>query len=460
MTDDAKPPKELVTAQRDFFATNATKDVSFRIEQLKKLKELLKQNESALHEAIFADFKKSAFDCISTELALLLHDIDEAISKTKSWSRKNRVLTNLANFPARSYIMPEPLGVSLVIGAWNYPYLLSLAPVVAAMAAGNTIVLKPSELPQNTSRMMAKLISEHFEPRYFAVVEGGVAETTQLLEEQFDKIFFTGSVQVGKIVYQAAARHLTPVTLELGGKSPAIVTDDCQLETSVKRLIWGKFLNAGQTCIAPDYVMVHKSIKAEFLKQAETEIESQHFSTENSNYVQIIDEKNTQRLIKLLDQERVYCGGRSDLASRFIEPTILTDVTFDDEVMKEEIFGPILPVIEYDDLGDAIRLIKSRPRPLSCYVFTSNQHTKNKILNEVSFGGGGINEVMMHMSNSRLPFGGVGQSGTGAYHGEAGFRTFSHYKSVLEKPTWFELPLKYFPHTEGRLSWLRRIMGL
>ena len=460
MTANTKPPKELVRAQRDFFATNATKDVSFRIEQLKKLKQLIQQNESALHEAIFADFKKSAFDCITTELALVLLEIDEAISKTKSWSKKKRTPTNLTNFPARSYIIPEPLGVSLVIGAWNYPYLLSLAPVVAAIAAGNTIVLKPSELPVNTSRVMAKLIAEHFDPRYFAVVEGGVDETTALLEVRFDKILFTGSAQVGKIVYEAAAKHLTPVTLELGGKSPAIVSDDCQLEMSVKRLIWAKFLNAGQTCIAPDYVLVHKSIKAEFLKQAKAEIESQHFSTDNSNYVQIINEKNTRRLIDLLDQKKIYCGGSSDLASRHIEPTILTDISFDDEVMQEEIFGPVLPVIEYETLDAAIRLIKARPRPLSCYVFTNNEKTKNRVLSEVSFGGGCINEAMMHTTNSHLPFGGVGQSGTGAYHGESGFRTFSHYKGVLEKPTWLELPLKYFPHTANRLSWIRRIMGL
>lgn len=459
MVDTGKM-KELVQTQRDFFATNATKPVSFRIEQLEKLKTLIKQNESAFNEAIFADFKKSAFDCYTTELALVLREIDEAISKTKIWSKKRRVATNLTNFPARSYIVPEPLGVSLVIGAWNYPYLLSLAPVLAAMAAGNTVVLKPSELPLNTSRVMAELISSHFDPHYFAVVEGGVAETTSLLEERFDKIFFTGSVEVGKIVYQAAAKHLTPVTLELGGKSPAIVSEDCQLEVSAKRLIWAKFLNAGQTCIAPDYVLVQKSIKTQFLEQAKAEITSQQFSTENGNYVQIINEKNTQRLIKLIDPKKVYWGGTSDVASRHIDPTILNDVSFEDEIMKEEIFGPLLPVIEYESLDDAILLIKSRPRPLSCYVFTSNEQTKKKVLSEVSFGGGGVNEAMMQITNSLLPFGGVGQSGIGAYHGEAGFRTFSHYKGVLEKPTWIELPLKYFPHTERKLSWIRWIMGL
>lgn len=460
MADDPTAMKELVKKQREFFEINTTKSVAFRIEQLKKLKRLLTEHEADLNEAIFTDFKKSAFDNYSTDLGWIHHDIDEAVAKVAGWSKRKSVRTHVSNFPARSYIIAEPLGVSLIIGAWNYPYLLSLAPVVGAMAAGNTIVLKPSELPQNTSRVMAEMISKNFDPQYFAVVEGGIAETTILLDQKFDKIFFTGSVQVGKVVYQAAAQHLTPVTLELGGKSPALVSADCQLEMSVKRLIWGKFLNAGQTCIAPDYALVHKSVKAEFLELAKAEIAQEHFSTENGNYVQIINEKNTLRLVAMIDQEKLYCGGNYDVSSRHIDPTILTDISFDDEVMKEEIFGPILPVIEYENLDEAIRLIKSRPRPLACYVFTSDKNTRDKVLAEVSFGGGAVNDVMTHVTNSQLPFGGVGQSGMGAYHGEHGFRTFTHYKGILEKPTWFETSLKYFPRSERKFRWVRWILGL
>lgn len=451
--------KDIADDQRKFFNTNTTKNVDFRIHQLKKFYRVLKENESLLHEAIYADFKKSAFDNYTTELGLLYHDIHEAIKKVKRWSKTKRVKTNWINFPAKSYILAEPLGVSLIIGAWNYPYQLSLAPVVAALAAGNTVVLKPSELPGNTSQAMARIISENFDPNYFTVVEGGIPETTALLEQKFDKIFFTGSVPVGKIIYKAAARHLTPVTLELGGKSPAFITENCDLEVSVKRLIWAKFLNAGQTCIAPDYVFVHQTVKDTFLEIAKLEIEKSHLSFDNGNYVQIIDEKNIRRLLDMMDQRKVFCGGGYDLSSRYIEPTLLNDITFEDEVMQEEIFGPVLPVIAYEDVNDAIHLVKSRPRPLSCYVFTKDKKLKKKILTEISFGGGAVNDALMHITNSHLPFGGVGESGIGAYHGEQGFKAFTHYKSVLEKPTWFEPDIKYYPHTEKKLKWVKRLLG-
>jgi aldehyde dehydrogenase (NAD+) len=305
--------KNIVDDQRTFFNTNTTKNVDFRIHQLKKFYRVLKENEPLLNEAIYADFKKSAFENYLSELGLLYHDIQDAIKKVKRWSKAKRVGTNFINFPAKSYVLAEPLGVSLIIGAWNYPYQLSLAPIVAALAAGNTVVLKPSELPANTSHTMAKIISENFEANYFTVVEGGIPETTALLEQKFDKIFFTGSVPVGKIIYQAAAKHLTPVTLELGGKSPAFITENCDLEVSVKRLIWAKFLNAGQTCIAPDYVFVHKTVKDKFLELAKLEIEKSHLSFDNGNYVQIIDEKNTRRLVDMIDVQKVFCGGVHDL---------------------------------------------------------------------------------------------------------------------------------------------------
>ena len=448
----------IVKEQREFFNSNQTKTIDFRILQLKKLRKLLTDNESLLNQAIYADFKKSAFDTFTNELALLYNDIDETIRNVKWWAKRKRVNTNLVNLPSKSYIIPEPLGVSLVIGAWNYPYQLSLAPAIASIGAGNTIILKPSELPNETSKLMAKLINENFDPAYFIVIEGGISETTELLKQRFDKIFFTGSVPVGKIIYQAAAKYLTPVTLELGGKSPAIVTDDRHLDVIVKRLVWAKFLNAGQTCIAPDYVLVPQALEKRFLELVKKEIEKENFSVQNGNYIQIINTKNMNRLANLLDTEKVYYGGNYDEQSRIFEPTIMHQVNFNDKVMQEEIFGPILPVITYQTLEAAIAKIKEGEKPLSCYIFTSNNKLKNKLLNELSFGGGAINDAVMHITNSSLPFGGVGESGIGSYHGEYGFKTFSHYKSILEKLTWIEPNLKYFPHSKLKLWWVKLLL--
>lgn len=452
--------KEILEKQRTFFNSNKTKDLDFRIGQLQQLKTLLLSNQNRLNEAIYEDFGKSPFETFTNEFGLVFLDIDEACSKLKKWAKRKRVRTNWVNFPAKSYIIPEPLGVSLVIGAWNYPYQLSLAPAIAAIAAGNTVILKPSELPSNTSRVLAELINHTFDPAFFQVVEGGIEETTALLEERFDKIFFTGSSNVGRIVYQAAAKNLTPVTLELGGKSPAIFTEDANLKMGIKRLIWAKFLNSGQTCIAPDYVLLPKSIKAEFLRLAKEEIEQAFYSIENGNYVRIINDRNVDRLKRLIDPKKVYFGGEVLEEERIIQPTLIQDVTFDDAIMQEEIFGPLLPILTYDSIDDAIREVKKREKPLSCYVFTTNSALKNKLLNELSFGGGAVNDAIMHISNSRLPFGGVGNSGMGSYHGEAGFRTFSHYKGILEKANWFETKLKYPPYSEGKLKWIKRLMGI
>jgi len=450
--------KQLVAKQRTFFNTHTTKDIAFKIKQLDTLQTVLRENETLLNEAIYTDFKKSEFDTYVSELALLYSDIKEAKRNIKKWSKRKRVSTNLLNFPASSYIIPEPLGVCLIIGAWNYPYQLSFAPVIAALAAGNTVILKPSELPSNTSRVMATLINDNFDPNVFKVVEGGVPETTELLEQDFDKIFFTGSTKVGKIVYKAAAENLIPVTLEMGGKSPAFVTEDCNLKMTVKRMVWAKFLNAGQTCIAPDYVMVHEAVKDKFLELAKAEIEQQKFQFDNHNYVQIINDDNFDRLEKMISPNQLYYGGNTDKQERYIQPTILQDVSFTDVVMQEEIFGPILPIISYTDLEEAISEVRKFPKPLSCYVFTNDKRVKNKILDEISFGGGAINDAVMHISNPKLPFGGVGQSGIGNYHGKAGFDCFTHYKSILDKPTWLELPIKYHPHTAQKLKWIKRMM--
>lgn len=449
----------LVEKQRAYFNSNASKSVEFRIAQLKRLRTVLRENETAICETIHSDFQKSAFDCFLTEFLMVYDDLAVAIRHAARWSRARRVRTNLLNWPAKSFILPEPLGVNLVIGAWNYPIQLSLAPVIAAMAAGNTVILKPSELCSATSAITAKLINGNFAPEYFHVVEGGIPETTALLAQKFDKIFFTGSTAVGRIVYQAAARHLTPVTLELGGKSPAIVTPGCDLDAPAKRLVWAKFLNAGQTCIAPDYVLVHESVENEFIERVKREIAAADLSIASGNYVQIINERNAARIVGLIDPAKVAMGGGHRIEDRYIEPTLMTGVEWTDKIMAEEIFGPVLPILRYSDLDVAIAEIKSRPKPLSLYLFTGDRTTREKVLREVSFGGGCVNDAIMHISNGHLPFGGVGASGMGHYHGEAGFLAFSHQKSILAKPVWFEPQMKYHPHTPLKLKLLRWLAG-
>ncbi len=322
------------------------------------------------------------------------------------------------------------------------------------MAAGNTVILKPSELPTRTSEIMAKIVNENFPGNYFRVVEGGVKETTELLEQRFDKIFFTGSVPVGKIIYQAAAKHLTPVTLELGGKSPTFVLADCNMDMTVKRIVWAKFHNAGQACVAPDYVLVDKTIEKEFLEALKREIEKYHKSDDHisNNYLRIINDNNFERLSKLIDDDKLFCGGKTHKENRFIGPTILQEVSFEDEIMKDEIFGPILPVIGFTNLDEVIAVVKKRPKPLACYIYSKSKKEINKLLKEISFGGGAVNDSIMHLSNDKLPFGGVGFSGIGNYHGEPGFATFSHYKSILHKAFWFESSLKYPPYTRRKMK--------
>jgi len=451
--------ENIVSKQRDFFKSDKTKDCNFRIQQLKALKKVLKSNESLLTEAIYKDFKKSEFDCYTTELALLYSDINEACKKLKSWSKIKRVSTNLINFPAKSRIIPEPYGVSLIIGAWNYPYQLSFAPAIAAIAAGNTVILKPSEIPVNSSKAIKKIVNDNFKSNFFHVIEGGVQTTQQLLGLNFDKIFFTGSPKVGKIIYQAAAQHLTPVTLELGGKSPAIVCENSNIEVSAKRIVWGKFLNAGQTCIAPDYLLVHKNIKDKLISAIISEIERCNYSFANKNYVQIINEANMHRLVALLDKNKIIYGGDYDIYERYFAPTLMSDITFDDKVMQDEIFGPILPIIEFEKIEEISTKLKNLPKPLASYLFTGNKKQAHRLFNELSFGGGAVNDTIMHITNSKLPFGGVGNSGIGSYHGKSGFNEFTHYKSILKKSTCFEPNLKYSPYNEKKLKLARRIMG-
>ncbi|MEM9884466.1 MAG: aldehyde dehydrogenase [Bacteroidota bacterium] len=453
--------QQIHDAQKSFFQTNESKDIDFRIAQLKKMQQLLKSNEAQLYEAIYKDFSKSEFETYATEFSLIYHELKLFIKNIRKWSKRKRVSTGLANFPAKSYVLSEPLGNTLVIGAWNYPYQLSLLPAITSLAAGNTVILKPSEIALNASKAIAQLINKNFPAHYFRVIEGGIPETTALLKYPFDKIFFTGSTSVGKIVYEAAAKHLTPVTLELGGKSPTIVMADTNLEMTAKRIVWAKFLNAGQTCIAPDYILVEQSIENQLIEALKEELDNypKQGNVDADHYLQIVNTKNYDRLVALLDQEKVCYGGVSDRAKRFISPTLLQDVSFEDEVMQEEIFGPILPILSFTNLDEVIAKIKTRPKPLSFYVYSKNRVTINKLLREISFGGGAVNDSLMHVSNSNLPFGGVGGSGMGNYHGKAGFDTFSHRKSIIDKPFWLEPNVKYPPYSTGKLNLIKWLMG-
>jgi len=451
---------KIVNQQKKFFNSNSTKQVSLRIETLKKLKNLLKENEQELYTAIYTDFKKSEFETYLTELSLIYNELNDAIRNLKKWSKQKRVRTNLANFPAKSYIIPEPLGTVLVISAWNYPYQIALIPAISALAAGNTVVIKPSEIPNNTSIILAKIINSNFDSNYLTVIEGGVKTTTELLKEKWDKIFFTGSSKVGKIIYKAAAENLTPVTLELGGKSPTFVLADCNIKITAKRIVWAKFLNAGQTCIAPDYLLVEGKIKEQLLLALKKEIENAYQNNKEvkENYVQIVNEQNFNRLEQLIPTEKIYHGGETNRENRSIAPTLLHNINFDDSIMQDEIFGPILPVISFNNLEDVITKIKEREKPLSLYVYSKNKKTIKKILHEISFGGGGINESLVHYSNPNLPFGGVGASGIGNYHAKAGFDTFTHYKSILHKTSWLEPNIKYTPFTEIKMRILKFIL--
>lgn len=449
----------IVESQHVFFETQSTKSIRFRKKNLQKLKSILVDNEDLLYEAIQKDFGKSRFETFETELGVLSMDIKDAINYIDDWASNKKVSSNLINFPSSGFIMPEPLGVCLIIGAWNYPIQLSLAPLIACMAAGNCAVLKPSELTKHTSAALAEIINKNFEPSYLKVVEGGVEETTELLKLNFNKLFFTGSTRVGKIIYKAAAEKLIPVTLELGGKSPAIILEDADLDNTAKKVVWGKFLNAGQTCIAPDYAIIHPSVKAEFIEKLKYYIDTFDYRLENENFVSIINEVHFNRLKGLMADGNKVIGGQCDPENRVISPTVLDGIQLDDAIMQEEIFGPLLPLIDCSSAEEAIKIVRSFPKPLALYLFTGNNKMKNKILNELSFGGGGVNETIMHITNSKLPFGGVGQSGLGSYHGEAGFRCFSHYKSILEKPVLPEVPVKYPPYTQRKLNVLKWVAG-
>jgi len=426
--------EKLFKSQKKFFRSGKTRDVNFRIESLTKLKQAVEAYEQEILEAIYKDLHKDAIDGRATEISGFYAEVKYAIKNIHAWAKIESVETPLYMLPSKSYLQKEPYGVTLIISPWNYPFQLIMMPLVGAIAAGNTAILKPSEISANTTAVLEKIINNAFPEEYLYVVQGGAEDTQVLMALPVDYIFFTGSVSVGKIVMAAAAKNLTPLTLELGGKSPAIVHEDANLVTAAHRISWGKFLNAGQTCIAPDYVLVHKSKRDAFVEELKKVILEYYGedASQHKRYCRIINERHFRRLIGLLDLKKIIYGGRSNPEDRYIEPTILCPVEWDDQIMEDEIFGPILPVLDYSDLDDIICKINERPKPLALYLFSEDESVQKQITEEISFGGGAINNTVMHVVSHFLPFGGVGSSGMGKYHGKYSFETFSHYKSILK----------------------------
>lgn len=449
----------LVNKQKAFFRKEQTKNVSFRLAALKKLKDAIKVNEQEIMAALKADLNKSELDAYAAEIGFVLAELTFTIKNLRSWVKTKSVKTPMTHFGSTSYIYSEPYGVALIIAPWNYPFQLAIAPLIGAIAAGNCAVLKPSELTPKTSEVLAKLINGLYPEEFVSVVEGGVETSTALLEEKFDYIFFTGSVPVGKIIMEAAAKNLTPVTLELGGKSPCIVHDDANIKVAAKRVAWGKFTNAGQTCIAPDYLYVHKNVKDKFLIEFKNTIKELYGENplRNPDFTHIVSERHFKRLEGFLDNGQVYSGGKTDSDTLGIEPTVLTNISWDEPIMQDEIFGPILPVMEYTHLSEVLDGIHNHPKPLALYIFTENKQVQQTVLNSVSFGGGCVNDTVYHFVSPHLPFGGVGPSGIGSYHGKGSFDTFSHKKSVLKQTTLFDIPFRY-PNFKNGLKMLRMFL--
>lgn len=445
--------QEIVQKQRNFFYTGATLDVNFRIKALKKLQESILAHQDQINATLKTDLGKSSFESYMCESGLVLSEITYLLKHIRTLAKEKTVPTPLAQFHSRSYRKPSPYGVVLVMSPWNYPFLLTFDPLVEALAAGNTVVLKPSAYSPATGKIVCEIVRECFPEQYVAVVTGGREENACLLQEHFDYIFFTGSQAVGKEVMRQASAHLTPVTLELGGKSPCIVDKSANLKLAAKRIVFGKYLNCGQTCVAPDYIYCHQDVKDELLKQIQKQIRKQFGKSplDNKNYGKIINQKHFDRICRLIDPAKVICGGQTRPETLQIEPTVMDHVTFQDGVMQEEIFGPVLPVLTFSTIEEVIRKVNSMAHPLALYIFAQDKAVSEKVTAECGFGGGCINDVVIHLATSEMPFGGFGESGMGSYHGEKGFETFSHYKSIVDKKTWIDLPMRYQPY--------RRIYG-
>ena len=434
-------------------------DIKYRKESLKKLLHVITKHEDAIIKALYDDFKKPAFEAVLTETNYVISDLKETIKNINSWAKPKRVSASFLNFPSSDFIYSEPYGNVLILSPWNYPFQLAMCPLVAAVAAGNTVTLKPSELTPNTAAILSKIIRETFDIKHVVAITGDATIAQNLLSKRWDYIFFTGSVAVGKIVAKAAAENLTPVTLELGGKSPCIVDETANLELSARRIVWGKILNAGQTCVAPDYILVHHKIKNTLVKFLIQEIEKALGTNPevSPDYARIINLKNWQRQLSLLENQKILFGGQSNRDSLFLAPTLLDEPEMDSLVMQEEIFGPILPLISYQSKADVEKIILSFEKPLSLYLFSQNKSFIEEVLQKYSFGGGCINDTVIHLANNRLPFGGVGNSGMGAYHGKLSFDIFSHKKAIVKKGTWLDLPMRYAPYKD-KLKSIKKLL--
>lgn len=434
-------------------------NIQYRKETLTRLLYSIEENENRIIAALYKDFKKPEFEAVLTETNYVIGDLKHTIKNLKKWAKPKWVFPSLLNFPSSDYIYSEPYGKVLVISPWNYPFQLALCPLIAAVAAGNSVVLKPSELTPNTSSIIAEIISKVFSKNHVEVIEGGVEVSQNLLSQKWDYLFFTGSVPVGKIVAKAAAENMTPVTLELGGKNPCIIDETANIKLSSKRIVWGKYINAGQTCIAPDYLLVQNKVKTELIEELKIEIVNAYSDNPelSPDYTRIVNTKNWERLIKLIEPEKIIFGGQNNKEDCYLAPTLIEENSIDSPLMKDEIFGPILPIIGYENESELETIISKYEKPLSLYVFTTKNKFAENIIQKFSFGGGCINDTVIHFSNNRLPFGGVGHSGIGAYHGKLSFDTFSHKKAIVKKANWLDLPMRYAPY-KGKLSLIRKIL--
>ncbi|NDP28368.1 MAG: aldehyde dehydrogenase [Flavobacterium sp.] len=434
-------------------------NITFRKEALTKLLNAIIIHENEIIEALHFDFKKPAFEAVLTETSYVISELKETIKNLSSWARPRRVFPSLLNFPSKDYIYKEPYGKVLIIAPWNYPFQLALCPLISAFAAGNQVVLKPSELTPKTSEIIAKIIAQVFQENEVNVIEGGVEVAQKLLLERWDYIFFTGSVAVGKIVAKAAAENLTPVTLELGGKNPCIIDETANLKLAAKRIVWGKFINAGQTCIAPDYILIQKDMKTHFIDFVKEEITNAYGENpiESPDFARIINTKNCQRLISKIEPEKVIFGGQTDINHCYIAPTLIEETSLESDLMKDEIFGPILPILTYEKEAEIGVVMAKYEKPLALYIFSENRIFSKKMIQNYSFGGGCVNDTMVHFSNNRLPFGGVGHSGNGAYHGSLSFDTFSHKKGIVKKSNFLDLPMRYAPYKD-KLGTIKKLL--
>lgn len=450
MDKNSRNISDIIEKQREFFKSGKTFSVDYRIFHLKKLYGCIKENEKKICDALYKDLGKSEFESYMCEVGMTIAEVSHLIKNTKKYSKRKKVKTPLAQFPSKSYIQPVPLGNVLIMSPWNYPFLLSLDPLVTAIASGNTVVLKPSAYSPNTSKIINQIIKNCFDEEYVSVISGGREENQELLNQKFDFIFFTGSKNVGKEVLRKASEHLTPVVLELGGKSPCIVDKCADIELSAKRIVFGKYLNCGQTCVAPDYILCHKDVKTQFIDQVIKQIKIQFGENplDNTDYGKIINEKHFKRLCGLINKDKLIFGGEINRVTNQISPAVMDNVSPDDAIMKEEIFGPIMPILTFDDFDSIIKDLKQKEKPLALYIFSNNKVHIDKVTSELSYGGGCVNDVIIHLATNEMGFGGVGESGMGAYHGKVGFDTFSHQKSIVHKSFLLDLPMRYQPYSK------------